>query len=498
MRVSIIACLLAALSSVLPWPASAQPQPKPEAKSEQKPAAKPEAKPDAKPAPKPAAKPEDVKPAQKPAAKPAATGAAEKPAPAEKPAAAETASKANAAIRDAYAAMPMAERLSIQSDLIWSGDYNGGVTGEFGDRAIAAVKAFQKKQKGKETGILTPEERAALANAVKSQREQVGWKIVEDPVMPGVFLGIPGKLVNNQPARGKTGGKWSSSRGEVQIETFRESIADSSLAALFEQQKKTPTNRRTEYSVLRPDFYVLSGLQGLKKFYVRAQLRDGDVRGVTILYDQAMDGIMEPVVVAMSSAFAPFGGGAAMPGVKRKVEYATAIVANAGGYLVADRTATEGCHVIVVPGFGNAERVADDGESELALLRVYGVGNLKPMALSAQPPRSAELTLIGVGDPQLQDGRNAASTFKARIRATENGLVALEPAPPSGFSGAAAIDAQGQFVGLAGLKAASQASLVSAAAIRKFLEGAKVAPSDGGTSIDAAKASVTRVICVRK
>jgi hypothetical protein len=63
-----------------------------------------------------------------------------------------------------------------------------------------------------------------------------------------------------------------------------------------------------------------------------------------------------------------------------------------------------------------------------------------------------------IGDPQLQNGRNAVSTFNARIRGTENGLVALEPAPPSGFSGAAVIDAQGQFVGLAGLKAASQAS----------------------------------------
>ncbi len=259
-----------------------------------------------------------------------------------------------------------------------------------------------------------------------------------------------------------------------------------------------PANRRTEYSVLRPDTFVISGLQGLKKFYVRAQLKDADVRGVTIMYDQAMDGIMEPVVVAMSSAFAPFTGGTAMPGVKRKVEYATAIIANASGYLVADRTATEGCHIIVVPGVGNAERVAEEKESELALLRVYGVGNLKAMALSAQPPRSAELTLIGIGDPQNQDGRNNVSTFNAKIRGTENGLVTLEPAPPSGFSGAAVVDAQGQFVGLAGLKAASQASLVSAAAIRKFLEGAKVAPSNGGTSIDAAKASVTRIICVRK
>ena len=247
---------------------------------------------------------------------------------------------------------------SIQSDLIWSGDYNGGVTGEFGDRAIAAVKAFQKKQKGKETGILTPEERAALADAVKSQREQVGWKIVEDPVMPGVFLGIPGKLAT-QASRGKSGGRWSSTRGEVQVETFRESAADTIVVCIVRAaEEKRPPGRRTEYSVLRPDFFVLSGLQGLKKFYVRAQLKDADVRGVTILYDQAMDGIMEPVVVAMSSAFAPFGGGAAMPGVKRNVEYATAIVANAAGYLVADRTATDGCHIIVVPGVGNAERVA--------------------------------------------------------------------------------------------------------------------------------------------
>jgi hypothetical protein len=131
-------------------------------------------------------------------------------------------------------------------------------------------------------------------------------------------------------------------------------------------------------------------------------------------------------------------------------------------------------------------------------LRVYGVGNLKPMALSAQPPRSAELTLIGIGDPQIQSGHGAVSTFNARIRGTDNGHVALEPAPPSGFSGAAAVDAQGQFVGLAGMKAASQAALVSAAAIRKFLDDAKVEAVAGGTSIDAAKASVTRIICVRK
>ena len=56
------------------------------------------------------------------------------------------------------------------------------------------------------------------------------------------------------------------------------------------------------------DFFILSGMQGLKKFYLRAESRDLEVRGLTILYDQATEGIMDPVTVVMSSAFAPFTG----------------------------------------------------------------------------------------------------------------------------------------------------------------------------------------------
>jgi hypothetical protein len=53
-------------------------------------------------------------------------------------------------------------------------------------------------------------------------------------------------------------------------------------------------------------------------------------------------------------------------------------------------------------------------------------------------------------------------------------------------------------VGTAG--AQSQAMLVSAAIIRSFLEGQKLAPAAAGRSsgVDAAKASLVRVICVRK
>ena len=121
----------------------------------------------------------------------------------------------------------------------------------------------------------------------------------------GIRIGLPTKMVPHarDAARGT---RWSSAHGEVQVETFRIKDPALKLAALFEQQKKEPATRKIEYSVLHDDNFFISGLQGLKKFSVRAKLRDGEVRGFTMLYDQMMEGIVAPVMVAMASAFSPF------------------------------------------------------------------------------------------------------------------------------------------------------------------------------------------------
>jgi hypothetical protein len=404
-------------------------------------------------------------------------------------------------IKDAYLTVPLAERIAIQSDLVWSGDYNGGVNGDFGDRSIAAVKAFQKRSKGKETGILTPQERASLAASVKAQQDQVGWRIVEDKVISGLRLGIPGRLAT-QASQGKSGGRWSSARGEVQIETFATKAENGSLAAEFERQKKNPSQRTVEYSVLKPDFFVVSGLQGLKKYYVRAQLKDNDIRGMTILYDQAMEGIMEPVVVAMSSAFAPFESPVDGVSGQRRVEYSTGVIVSALGHVIADRDATNGCNVISVAGMGNAERIGDDVASGLALLQLYGA-KAQPIALAAEAPKSSELTLVGIADPQLQGGNKNVSVAAARLGGVSGSTVLLDPAPSQGFSGAAALDAQGQLVGMVEIKpqpagTPAQAALVPSATIKSFLDNAKITALVGRTSVESAKAAVARVICVRK
>jgi len=358
----------------------------------------------------------------------------------------------SATVMNSYVDMPEAQRLAIQSDL-------------------AAGRG--------------PE-----ANA--------GWRLIEDPAT-GARLGIPEKLVPNASAT-RTGSRWTSAQGQIQIETFR--LAEAALPALFDDEKKAG-HRQIEASILKPDTFAISGTQGLKNFLIRAEAKGAEVRGITILYDQATEGIMGRVAVTVATAFTGFPDPKAgpLPGLQRRVEYGTAIIVSARGDLIAPAQLTEDCQSITVPGLGHAERVAADKSDDLALLRLYGARNLVPAMLGGEGSQGGELTLVGVADPLAGEG--GVTSVPASLTAQ-----GLDPAPKLGFSGAAAVDAQGRFAGMVDLKpaavagsgaAALGATVLPADAIRGFLQAHGAAPSAANAGQPAPMAqSILRVICVRK
>lgn len=402
---------------------------------------------------------------------------------------------------DVFTGIPPAERQKVQAALLWSGDYTGAINGE--DPMLTAIKNFQKRSKASVTGTLTPAERASLVAAAREHEQEFGWTVVVDPAT-GVRIGLPGKMVPHaqEAARGT---RWSSAHGEVQVETFRIVGANLKLSELFEQEKKRPANRKVEYSVLRDDSFYVSGLQGLKKFGVRAFIRNGEVRGFTMLFDQMMETIVAPVTVAMASSFSPFPERTApFAALPKSVEYGNGLVVSAQGHIVTDRKLSEGCQVMVASGLGDAVRIADDKDTGLALLRVYAPRNSAlPLALPAGAPNPGELTLVGIPDPKEQDGSRKLTEIKARL--TEGSAIELrQPVPMSGFSGAAALDGQGRVLGMMEMHNAVLASteptappvrLVNAATIRSFLDVHHVAaPAETGD----ARAAIVRMICVRK
>jgi hypothetical protein len=406
--------------------------------------------------------------------------------------------KPGAAIASVYAALPPAERLAIQTNLAWIGAYEGLPGGDVDDRMIEAVKLFQKGRAAAETGILDDAQRGNLAAAAAGAQQAVRWRVINDAAT-GARFGLPEKLVA-RTGDSLTGSRWSSGRGQIQIETFR--FAEASLQVLFDQEKKASRTRRVEASALKPDTFVIGGTQGLKNFVVRADARGSEIRGITILYDQANKGVMTPAAIAIANSFQGFPDSHAgpPPGQKPPVEYGTAIVADGSGVLLAPRSFTSDCDTIAVPGLGHAVRVADDDASGLALLRVFVWQDLIPAPLGSEGAGGDSLTLIGIAEPPAQQGGDAVTHAPAH----RNGQV-VEPLPVPGFSGAAAIDAQGRFAGMVDLKSplvageaesGAQALLVPAAAVRAFVAAhGGIVPGVAAATFDQ---SVVRLICVRR
>jgi hypothetical protein len=224
-----------------------------------------------------------------------------------------------------------------------------------------------------------------------------------------------------------------------------------------------------------------------------------------MLFDQAMEGIVTPVMVAMASAFSPFPQRSApFAALSKSVEYGNGVIVSAQGHIVTDARLAQGCRVLVAAGLGDADRIAEDKDNGLALLRVYGPRNFTPLSLPGDAAGSGDVTLVGVPDPKEQGGRGKPIEIKARL---ENGhsIELRRPVPMAGFSGAAALDAQGRFLGLTEMRNAVLAStqpaappvrLVRAETIRAFLDAQHVAAAPATTSD--ARDSVVRIICVRK
>jgi Putative peptidoglycan binding domain len=407
----------------------------------------------------------------------------------QKPAAKST----HAASPDAYTTLPEAQRLAIQGNLVWLGHFDGMSAEEFDGHTVEAIKSFQRRNNGAETGVLNDEQRSALAGAVKDRQAAVGWRLTDDDAT-GARLGVPEKLVP-RASTGRVGSRWTSAHGQIEIETFR--LHEASLPVLFEQEKKT-ARRQIASSALNPDSFVIIGDQRLKKFVERVQSNGSEVRGVTVLYDQATEGTMAPVAVAIADTFTGFPDPAMPPGHRRGIDYGTAIIVSTNGELVAVDDAVDDCQSIMVPGFGHAVTIATDKTSDLALLRLYGARNLT-LAPLAGDPAGTDLTLTGIASPLAQSGETGATSAAAQLTAQ-----GLTPPPKLGFSGAAARDAQGKFAGIVALKApvvagtgaaVPQAALIPAATVRAFLAAQGVAIAGGSAAINQ---SVVRLICVRK
>jgi hypothetical protein len=365
------------------------------------------------------------------------------------------------AAQASFESLPEAERKAIQSDLIWTGHFNGAISGSYGPLTFRAINALKAGSQGAPDGMLNPAERRALAQAAQVARDAAGFRLVTDE-RTGVRIGIPTKLLPRRDATPTGGSRWQSEDGKITLDTSTTPETET-LVPLFE--RATATNvpgRKITYKLIRPDFFVVTGETATGRFYRRLAAGPGALRGFSIGYDKAMAGTVDKLVIAIAGSFEPFPIGpaaAAATAVASAAAVATppavalpvrvterygVAVALSDKVVVTAAPALEGCRALRVGG-RNAKLRMKDEASGLVLLDLEGSGGGAAPVLRKEALSEREsVVLVAFSD---ESGKRAAVALPGQGARIAAGSAVFAPLQP-GQSGSPVFDRQGRLTGL--------------------------------------------------
>lgn len=363
------------------------------------------------------------------------------------------------AARQAFEALPEADRKAIQDSLIWTGDYSGIADGTFGRQTFVAVAAYQDRTRQPANGVLTSQARSALQAAAQQARTTAGFTLIDDP-KTGLRIGVPAKLLPKQDVNPSGGSRWQSADGKVTLDT-RTAPPDATLQSLYDRNLAIQTpGRVVSYKVLRPDFFVIAGETPAGKFYTRYSSGPAGLRGFSIGYDKAVAPQVDRLVVAIANSFTPFP---AAPTV-------AAAPQNAAPAPVQQPQAQPPAQKLVATGLVVSRRQVVTA-APLSSCPVLSVAGVKPQKVTGQG-----LLVLDFGEdlkaqpyaPAIANA-NEGSALLVVAFADENGSPRLSVAPGSaagmgrvtaplqpGASGAPVLDMSGALVGLVGTVSGDQ------------------------------------------
>ena len=100
------------------------------------------------------------------------------------------------------------------------------------------------------------------------------------------------------------GSRFISADGQTEVELFRFKPGERSPFELFERAKRGNPNRKIVYARMGPSWFVVSGMEGTRRFYTRVRGERGSIVGFVVVYEENTASIVEPAIVVMSNIFA--------------------------------------------------------------------------------------------------------------------------------------------------------------------------------------------------
>lgn len=181
--------------------------------------------------------------------------------------------------RDWFNARSEVEQRNIQGLLVLLGHYEGRIDGAFGRLTHRALVDYERSRGFDGDGVLTPVEERQLTADALAVHGQFGFGnalTVDD--FTGIALPLAERIF---VARLQTpnGTRWESADGRVSLETV--AVPDVPFDVLY----RSLQSGEVVYDTLKRDFFVVSGREGARAYYISFRKRKGGSLGFSLTWD---------------------------------------------------------------------------------------------------------------------------------------------------------------------------------------------------------------------
>ena len=301
--------------------------------------------------------------------------------------------------------------------------------------------------------------------------EGSGFTLHRDPLL-GVTFGVPEGLVRPAESKDSLRRLYRSPDGTVELEVALLRNRYVSLDQLYRKLTAIP-GRKVSYSSFRPGWFVLTGEDHDREFYVRYHGAGKEIRGFSISYVPERAAELGPIVIAMSNVFRPSANASdplisfiddlqngqvtspSPPVASKKPEGASSgsgFIVDAQGHILTNAHVADDCATILIGPGNRARLVAKDIRNDLALLEDAEARVAPALVFRSDPVRLGE-EVVAAGFPLhgiLADSVNITPGVVSSLSGPQNDSRFLQTtaAVQPGNSGGPLVDRSGKVVGV--------------------------------------------------
>ncbi|MGI9521691.1 MAG: caspase family protein [Hyphomicrobiaceae bacterium] len=185
-------------------------------------------------------------------------------------------------IGDTHRTGPRVDPFKLQEWLVWQGLYEGPLDGLIGPGSISAIKDFQRELGASPTGRLRPDQLRLLKEFARQRVAEMQFEVLVDDES-GARIGLARGVFRRK--RTVSGGADFVSKDGASLIALRHFPSYSSLNEVYSDLRGRLVNSGAtiDNRVNRNGWFVISGEKGTRSFYIRNEMRAGNLATLTVV-----------------------------------------------------------------------------------------------------------------------------------------------------------------------------------------------------------------------